>query len=262
MGLFPPFIGQDAGIYLHTRMEINWESGKAFELPFAHRCEILSVEGKHFLIAATVSKHKEDPGDWSQAGELHVIDLEQCEYRKWRSTVIDNSILRNHGMCKARIEEKEVICVSGAEGIFYVEKEGENWRVNPLFFKEVSEMSFLDLDGDGKDELITIEPFHGNTLNIYKKDGANWVPRFSDELSFGHGLCAGIFNSEPTIVASNRDGSLALEAFVVKDLLRGKVERRIIEEAAGATQTQVFTYDSTDYILSANQKKNEVALYT
>jgi hypothetical protein len=262
MELFPPFIGQDAGIYLHTRMDLTWESGKALALPFAHRCETLSRAGSHFLVAATVSRHKDDPGDWSQPGELHVIDLEMCEIRKWKSTVIDSSIVRNHGMCKSRIDGRDVVYVSGEQGIFYVEKAGDEWSVNQVFYGEVSEMAFFDLDGDGKDELVTIEPFHGNTLNVYKQDGANWEKRFSDSLSFGHGLSAGIFNSEPTIVAGNRSGSFALEAFIVTDLLRGKAERRVIEEAAGPTQTQVFTFNSRDYILSANHKKNEVALYT
>jgi hypothetical protein len=262
MGLYPPFIGGDAGLYLHTRMELNWESGMAFKLPFAHRCETLGADGRNYLIAATVSKHKDDPSDWSRPGELHVIDLENCEYKRWQSEVINDSIVRNHGMCKTRIEGEETVCVSGAEGIYYIEKEGEEWRVNHLFPKEVSEMSFVDLDGDGVDELVTIEPFHGNTLNIYKKDGANWVQRFSDSLSFGHGLSAGIFRSEPTIIAGNRADSLALEAFVVTDLLRGKVERRVIEEGAGPTQTQVFSFQGKDYIMSANQKKNEVVLYT
>jgi hypothetical protein len=262
MGFFPPYKAQEAGIHLHTRMESNWESGMAFALPFAHRCDTMSVDGRDYLVAASVCKHKADASDWSQAGELHVIDLENCEYKKWKPTIIDNQIVRNHGMCKAIVNGEEVICVSGEQGIFYIEKDGDNWRVNPLFFKEVSEMCFFDLDGDGVDELVTIEPFHGNTLNIYKKDGANWEHRFSDELSFGHGLSAGIFKSRPIIVAGNRSGSMALESFLVEDLMRGKLERKVIEEGAGATMTQVFTYDSKDYILSANQRKNEVALYS
>ncbi|MFC2111991.1 hypothetical protein ACFLTA_01880 [Bacteroidota bacterium] len=262
MGFFPPFIGKDAGIFLHTRMETNWESGMAFKLPFVHRCETLTQGGRDYLVAATVSKHKEGPEDWSQPGEVHVIDLEHCEYKRWKSVVIDTSIVRNHGMCKTLLDGSEVVCLCGEQGIFYIQKEGDDWRVNQLFYKEVSEMSFVDIDGDGKDELVTIEPFHGNTLNIYKKDGANWEQKFSHELSFGHGLSAGIFKSEPTIVAGNRSGSLALEAFVVQDLMAGKVERRVIEEGVGPTMTQVFNFESTDYILSANQKKNEVALYT
>ncbi|MFC2080782.1 hypothetical protein ACFLR8_01060 [Bacteroidota bacterium] len=262
MGLFPQFDGKESGIYLHTRMETNWESGKALGLPFAHRCEVLQQGGKDYLVAATISTHKEDPADWSAPGEVHIIDLDHCEYRKWKSELIDNNITRNHGMCKAVIDGKELVCVSGAEGIFYVDKDGDDWSVNQLFLKEVSEMFFFDLDGDGQDELVCIEPFHGNTLNIYKKDGANWQQKFSAELSFGHGLSAGIFKSEPTIVVGNRSGSLALESFVVQDLMTGKVERGMIEEGCAPTQTQVFTFNSKDYILSANQKKNEVALYT
>jgi len=262
MGFLPGFKGEEAGVYLHTRMETNWESGKALALPFAHCCETFSKGGKEYLISASVSQHKDSPEDWSRPGELYVVDLENCEYKKWNAELIDNSITRNHGMCKTLINGSEVVCVCGTEGIFYIDKEGEKWRTNAIIHKEVSEMAFFDLDGDGENELVTIEPFHGNTLNIYKKDGANWVQKFSDGLSFGHGLSAGLFKSERTIVAGNRADSLALEAFVVKDLLRGTIERRLIEEGVGPTQTQVFTYNSTDYILSANQKKNEVALYT
>ncbi len=262
MGFFPDFNGQDAGIFLHTRMETNWESGKALALPFVHRCRTLSLEGRHFLIAATSGKPGDKAGDSPEPGEVHVIDLEHCEIKRWRSTVIDDSINRIHGICKTLINGTETVCISGDQGIFYIEYDGENWRVNQIFFREVSEMGFADLDGDGRDELVTIEPYHGNTLNIYKKDGANWVPRFSAELTLGHGLSAGIFRSEPTIVVGNRSGSMALESFVVSDLLRGNVERRIIEESAGAVRSQVFTFDSVDYILSANHRRNEVALYT
>ncbi len=262
MGMFPGFNANDAGVYLHTRMETNWESGKAMELPLAHRIETFSRDGKNYLIAASVSKEKDDPSDWSRPGEMYVVDLENCEYKKWKPELIDNNITRNHGMCKAQIEGSEVVCVCGTEGIFYISKEGDDFRVNPIFHKEVSEMAFFDFDGDGDDELVTIEPFHGDTLNIYKKDGANWVQKYSDKLSFAHGLSAGIYKSESNIVVGNRADSLALEAFIVKDLLRGIVDRRVIEEGVGPTQTQVFTFNSIDYILSANQKKNEVAIYT
>jgi len=71
-----------------------------------------------------------------------------------------------------------------------------------------------------------------------------------------------MYKSEPTIVVGNRSGSLALEAFVVQNLMAGKVDRKVIEEVTGTTQTQVFTFDSKDYILSANQLKNEVVLYS
>ncbi len=50
--------------------------------------------------------------------------------------------------------------------------------------------------------------------------------------------------------------------FTVDDLDKGIVNKIVIEEDVGPTQTQVFSFGNSDYILSANQKKNEVALYS
>lgn len=263
MGLFPPFIGKEAGLFLHQKTEQGWKTMKAMELPFAHRCEIIKHEESTFLVAASVSRYKENPADWTRPGELHIISLQDNLSPPWKSEIIDSGITRNHGMIRTIIDETESICVSGAEGVFKIVpgKEGA-WEVKAIFNKEVSEITFLDLNGDGFSELITIEPFHGNTLNIYKKQGDEWELKFSDSLSFGHGLSSGFFNDAPVIVVGNRADSLALEIFTINDLSQGLVNRVVIEEDAGPTQTQVFSYKSKDYILSTNQRKNEVALYT
>ena len=63
-GLFPPFIGAEAGLYLHRRTGEGWETRKVLDMPFSHRCEILTRSGKNYLLLATVSKHKENPADW------------------------------------------------------------------------------------------------------------------------------------------------------------------------------------------------------
>ena len=263
MGLFPPFIGGEAGIFRHRRINGDWETNRALHLPFAHRCEILNRAGKNFLFASTVSTYKENPQDWSNPGELHLIELDDTPGATWESRVIDKSVTRNHGMVRARIKGKETICISGKEGIFFLEQRpGDDWNLQPVFNREVSEMTFIDLDGDGQDELVTIEPFHGETLNIYKNTGKKWESRISDSLSFGHGLSSGFIQQKPVIVVGNRSGSLALESFTVRDLLKGKYERLVIEKDAGPTQTQVFSVGDVDYILSANQRKNEVALYS
>ena len=263
MGLFPPFKGKKAGLYLHQKTPNGWITGKAMELPFAHRCEFISHSGTHFLVAAAVSKYKEDPEDWSRPGEVHLVTLGDSPEEPWQSVVIDSGITRNHGMTRTEINGNETICISGAEGIFsIVPGQGDQWNVKSIFEKEVSEMTFIDLDGDGNREMVTVEPFHGNTMNIYKHNGSGWELRYSDSLSFGHGLSSGIFNGIPTIVVGSRKESFALETFTVDDLAKSAVKRSVIEDDVGPTQTQVFSYGSVDYILSANQKKNEVALYT
>jgi hypothetical protein len=262
MGLFPPFIGTEAGVFMHRRTGDKWESQKVMDLPFAHRCEILNRNGKNYLFAASVSIYKENPSDWSNPGEMYLIRLEDDIKLPLNPELIDNSLTRNHGMLRKSIEGIETICMSGVAGIFYFEQQsGDKWVKKMLFDKEVSEFCFIDLDGDGKEELVTIEPFHGEALNVYKRKGQQWELKFTDSLSFGHGLSCGFVNSEPVIVVGNRRGSYTLDMFKVTDFDNGKFSREVIEEDAGPTQTQVFTADNTDYILSANQKKNEVALY-
>jgi hypothetical protein len=262
MGLFPPFIGAEAGVFIHRRTGDKWETQKAMDLPFAHRCEILNRNGKNYLFAASVSKHKENPDDWSKTGEMYLIRLEDDIKLPLKPEIIDNSLTRNHGMLRKSIEGTETVCMSGVDGIFYFEQQpGDKWVKKSLFDKEVSEFCFIDLDGDGQEELVTIEPFHGEALNVYKRNGLKWELKFTDSLSFGHGLSCGLLNSEPVIIVGNRRGSFTLDMFKVTDFASGNFSREVLEEDSGPTQTQVFTANNTDYILSANQKKNEVAVY-
>ena len=262
MGLFPPFIGKEAGLYGHHHSVDGWETRKIIDLPFAHRCEIMRVKDENILVAATVSKHKENPADWSQKGGLHLFRIGEDIWNPEPMDPPDLAIFRNHGMLKTRNKGMERLYVSGVEGLFeIVPREDGSWHSISVLEKEVSEFTFIDLNGDGTDELVTIEPFHGNTLNIYQQQAGGWVLRSTDSLSFGHGLSSGFYHGLPVIVAGNRSDSLTLDIFTVGNLVKGTVYRRVIEEEAGPTQTQVLRHNGVDYILSSNQKKNEVALY-
>lgn len=259
MGLFPPFVGMEAGVFLHRRQEDGWETVKAMALPFAHRCDILEKDGRSWLFAASCSKFKENPADWSQSGELYVIPLDPETGLPGTPELVFDRIWRHHGMLKARVQGDDTLLFSGAEGVFYVALEDGKWKVCPLFDHEVSEFGLIDLDSDGADELVTIEPFHGNTLNVYKRSAGGWDKLYTDELWFGHGLSCGLFRGEPVIVVGNRRGPLTLNLY--RRMPDGSFAREVLEDQAGPTQTQVFTADGMDYILSANQLKNEVALY-
>ncbi|MCP4311802.1 MAG: hypothetical protein GY790_11100 [Bacteroidetes bacterium] len=263
MGLFPPFIGKEAALFLHQKEGGVWKSLRAMDLPFAHRCEFLPHPERTILIAASVSSFKENPSDWSRPGELYAISLEGDLSNRWAPELIDRSITRNHGMGRYWIDGIEHLCVSGDGGVFSIELSPDgSLKLDPLFKKEVSEMTFIDLDGDGQSELVTIEPFHGNVLNIYKRVEGAWKLKFSGPLSFGHGLSSGMFNGSPVVIVGNRRDSQILEMVTVNNLDKGSVNRVVIEEEAGPTQTQVFSFGNRDYILSANQRKNEVALYS
>lgn len=268
MGLFPPFIGQEAGIFLHTRAatgEAQWTTQKVIDLPFAHRCEVVRHAGENHLFVASVSRHKADPADWSQAGELRVLRLPETCDGPWETQLLKSGLVRNHGLLKTRLDGIDLLGVSSAEGIFGFQPDATGpggWRETQIFDHEVSEFGFIDLDDDGVDELATIEPFHGNRLTIYHRDAAGgWERRYESALSFGHGLSVGRIGGRPVVVVGNRRDTGALELHVARDLARGIVDRHVIEAHAQPTQTQIFTHQGKDYILSANQEKNEVALY-
>ena len=136
-------------------------------------------------------------------------------------------------MLRTKINGIETICMSGVDGIFYFEQqEGDKWIKKLLFDKEVSEFGLIDLDRDGQEELVVIEPFHGQTLNVYKKNEEKWELKFSDSLSFGHGLSCGVFKGEPIIMVGSRRGSFALDQFKVIDLTTGKFSRSMAASLA------------------------------
>ena len=262
MGLFPPFIGKEAAIWLHRKTGDEWTGSKIADLPFAHRCEFFPGASTPVLVAASVSRFKKDPADWSLPGEVYVLEPDSGRKDDWTCTRIDQSITRNHGMFRGKVNGEELMCLSGREGIFSLNRgEDGSWSLRQIFQNEVSEMTFIDLDGDGISELVTIEPFHGGSINVYKWTGDRWEPRYSGGLEFGHGLSSGMFNGTPCIAVGNRSGTLALEILKPGDFSKGELTRQLIEKEAGPTQTQFFHHGGRDYLLSANQKKNEVALY-
>lgn len=259
MGLFPPFVGAEAGIYRHVKNNNSWTTEKVMDLPFAHRCDVISREGINYLFAASCSKFKENPADWSKEGEVYVARLDENGLAEEPKLVF--TIGRNHGMLKSIVDGQETIFISGADGIYYFDMSNGKCEAVKYFDKEVSEFGIMDMDGDGLDELVTIEPFHGHMFNVYKRNGGNWELKYTDTLAFGHGLSCGLFNGNPVIVVGNRRGPLTLVMYKPQDLANGVVGKEVLEEEAGPTQTQVFTLNGTDYILSANQLKKEVALY-
>ena len=150
MGLFPPFVGMEAGVFMHRRTGDSWETAKAMALPFAHRCDILEKDGRNWLFAASCSKFKENPADWSQSGELYVIPLDAETGLPVTPELVYDKIWRHHGMLKARIHGDDTLLFSGAEGVFFMVFKDGRWTVSRLFDHEVSEFGLIDLDGDGK----------------------------------------------------------------------------------------------------------------
>jgi hypothetical protein len=260
MGLFPPFKGLEAGIYVHSRRKEGvWQTAKMIHLPFAHRCETLTAGGRSLLFSATVSRHKSEPSDWSLPGQVCLTVIKEEEDDPWDYEVVIDKLYRNHGMLKTSFGQQEAVCVSGEQGIFALYPEGGGIVTRQLFDREVSEFALVDMDGDGNKELVTIEPFHGHSLNVYTQSAGRWEKVYDSPLSFGHGLSAGRLGGRPSVAVGNRSGDASL---ILLQTDGRRISSRLIESHTGTTQTQFFSHEGTDYLLCANQLKGEVALYT
>lgn len=262
MGLFPPFIGFEGGIYLHQKNGEQWATQRVLHIPFAHRCEILTINGTHYLFSASVSKYKKNVEDWSEAGELYVTDLSKGILGK--KLVIGN-IWKNHGMLKYPSVDfpllnatsgHDILFISGVEGIFAVYWADGTFKTERIFDREVSEFAFITLDSVL--HLATIEPFHGHTFNIYRFDDLRQKV-YESPLEFGHGLSAGYFRNKPSIAVGNRRGTMALELIQYDS---GQFTKQLLEEGVAPTQTKFFKHLGVEYLLSANQNKNEVVIYS
>jgi hypothetical protein len=161
------------------------------------------------------------------------------------------------------------LLVGGAQGLIALTvpaKEGEPWPRRTILPQEVSEVYAADLDADGQMELVTIEPFHGNQLSVYKRSGdridSSWHRLFEADLSFGHGVWAGILGGDPAVMAGSREGDGDLSVFGIQSLVPFVAQRSVIERGAGPTQVLVLQENGQDLIFSVNEALSEVSVYT
>jgi len=262
MGLFPPFIGFEAGIYLHKKKQGSWQTKRVLHIPFAHRCDILTINSVNYLFSANVSKYKKNAEDWSEPGELYVTDLSKGV---WEKELVMGNLWRNHGMSKylaanfplldGKHKQGELLFISGVEGIFAIYWADGSFKTEWIFDHEVSEFAFIEMEGTL--HLATIEPFHGNKLNIYRLNGL-FQKIYESQLEFGHGLSAGYFRGKPSVAVGNRRGTMALTLIQYEN---GRFTESLLEEGVAPTQTKFFVHNGVEYLLSANQYKNEVAIY-
>ena len=258
-GCFLGYRFQGAGI---DRIRGGGPPERVLTLPFAHRIGFVRRGGRRYLLAASLAADKKDPSDWSQPGALYAAELGPDPGAHLRLEPVVTGLHRNHGFLLAEFQGRPSLLLGATEGLLAVDlAEPGGWPVRQVLPGETSEVALFDLDGDGQDELVTIEPFHGNALRAYRRSAGGWAMFWEGELDFGHCLVAGLFEGRRTVLASSRAGGKELLLFVF-DGPRGQPRRIVVEAGAGAANMIVLSHAGKDRILSTNQAAGEVALYT
>jgi len=253
------------------RADSGFSATKILDLPFAHRIELVDRPAGRFLIAAALAADKSDPTDWSKPGALYAAPVpaeDALDSRGgWKLVPILEGIHKNHGLLVARFQGRRTVLLSGSEGLFAIDLEavGDLWPSRRVLEREISEIAVFDVDGDGKEELVTIEPFHGNALRVYRDAAAGWELAWEAELAYGHCLWTGEIAGRRSILVSNRSGSRDLVLFQFP-LSRGGAsldpERVVVDSGAGSANMLVLRSGEVERIFATNQGSGEITMYT
>jgi hypothetical protein len=267
MGCFEGFKFRGGGIYrIRDAGEPQGEEAAAervFDLPFAHRIGLVQRGASRFLVAANIASDKVDAADWSKSGAVWAARIGADGAAQSPLQPILPDLHRNHGFLLSRFEDRQTLLIGAAEGLIAIDIDaaGSEWPARQVLHNEVSEVAAFDLDRDGNEELVTIEPFHGNVLRAYRKSSGRWEPFWETEISFGHCVLAGSFAGSASVLVSNRSGSRDLLLFQFDPNTPSKPKRFVVDEGVGAANMLVLQINGVDHIFSANQAAGEVALY-
>ena len=262
---YSPNDAKEAEIVLVTPTDGKWQIRTIAHMPFVHRFDILTKNNKHYLIACTIKSQHHYKDDWEHPGEILVCelpkDLDTIESLEF--TVIQDTLFKNHGYCKIQSKDQQEYALIGCEnGIYEVippDTKQDKWTVNQIINDPCSDMSLIDLDLDGTDEVVVISPFHGDQLKIYKKIKNHYEIVYTHNVSlpFAHAIWAGTLYNRNCAIIGHRQGN--------RDLLmlyyHNGYQVDILDQNIGPTNVFQYRKDTVECLVSANREIDEVAFY-
>ncbi len=264
MGCFLGYNFHGGALYRITASGESANSEKLLDLPFAHRMEVVERRGEPVVIVANLAALKDTPQDWSRPGSVYAFALGDQESRSRLEVLLPN-IHKNHGFLKTTFRGQPSVLISGTEGLFSLAVGAlDSWDFKKVLPHEVSEIAVFDLDGDGEQELITIEPFHGNVLAVYKFQQNGWIRVWETELDYGHCVLADTIFAKASVLVSNRAGNKDLLLFQFEPGADAFVHptRLVVEAGVGAANMLVVHQPQGTLIIATNQTQGQLVRYS
>lgn len=267
---YSPNDSKNASIVVVTPMgKDDWEVRVLVKLPFVHRFDILQSGGKNYLIACCLKTDHEFKDDWRFPGRVCVAelpdDLSKFTYQnQLELTTIKEGMLKNHGYYRHVNPDGStssiVSCDNGVFHFFPPKTPSGDWTIEQLIDQPASDGLLLDIDNDGEEELCTIAPFHGDTINIYHKRNGKFelVYTYPEKLEFMHAIFGGMICGKPTWILGHRKGERYLLAFTHD----GKgYNAQVLDKGCGAANVLHYVHNGKDIIIATNREVNEIAMY-
>lgn len=260
---FPGFQAQKSGLMIMEKVKGQWKFQSVLELPFLHRFEIFVAPWGNQVILSVLCSDKKGREDWNFPGYLAAIPLnKKGEFIFGKGQILLNGLHKNHGLWKGNLQGRSQILTASQEGIHRIaakDKTGE-WEICHLIKEPSGEAAAFDLDGDGKEEILSISPFHGDHLFLYKEIEGQWKKIWSCEetLEFTHSLWAGLWNKKRVCFCGCRRGPGSLLAVFYEN---GRWMTQKIDTGAGSSNLFVANWMGKDLLFSANHSVGECAVY-
>jgi hypothetical protein len=264
---FPTFQSEKATIvWARPNSDQSWKVKTILDLPYIHRFDILTAGGINYFIGATLCTSKQSKEDWSDPGKIYVGVIPEDLNEKIELTIIKEGMTKNHGYCRSQWNGKMCGIATCQEGAFVVtppHTPGEQWSVEQILDRPISDIATVDIDRDGVDELVTIEEFHGKDFIVYKLINGNYEPvyKYPKPMNFGHVVWGGMLRGVPTIIGGYRRESKELFYIQCNSIDPLYFEAITIDTDIGPSNVAVLNGDDMDIILSANREIGEAAVY-
>lgn len=236
----------------------KWKFNDILDLPYLHRFDIYEIDDELYVVLATIADDKDFKDDWTRSGSIYYAKLTDNRNEKLNPMLIKDGLFRNHGYYRS-IENGQVYgYFTSDEGIFKLNPR-DNWSFTKILDGAIGEVAVLDINEDGNLELITIEPFHGDTIKVYEQMGNSYkeVYKVPFDLDFGHSLVADYILGVPSFIGGIR--RVGNQLFIIQ-FIDGSYELKIIDDG-GPSNLAIGHSDKYDFIASSNHTRNEAAVY-
>ena len=248
----------------------QWMINTLVNLPHVHRFDIVTRNKVHYLIACALKSGHEFKEDWSSPGKIYVgilpDDLSKFnEDNQLSLTILKDNLLKNHGYYKFKEDGIEKCIISADNGVYICtppENREEQWAIKQILEDPSSDAVLVDMDNDGELELISIDGFHGNKINFYKKKNGIFEKVYvHDHVDFAHAIYGGNFLGKPSVIIGHRKGERNLLWFTY-DNEKQEYKVEVLDRDCGPANVFKFDRNGEEVLISTNREINEIAMYT
>lgn len=250
--------------------EGSWEIRTLVDLPFVHRIDIVERGGVRYLIACQLKSGHEYENDWRFPGKVFAARLPETldgfdAAHQLELTVLKDNMPRNHGYYRVMEGDVPTCVISAENGIFRFvppEHAGGEWEIKELTPDSASDAVLVDFDGDSRQELGVIAPFHGEKVRIYHEDNGAFhkVYEYGKDIPFCHGFYGGMLCGRPALVVGHRAGARDLLVFTYDNESKTYM-CQTLDQGVGPANVMVYQKDGRDILISANREIDEIAMY-